>query len=557
MGRQFSKPCNRYKIAKKTPKLKNQMNQKECPSYPVKGLISGDPIPTAPVSGCGELSATETSISQVGVPGLTNRRTTGAADGRGGKPNPLIRKDSGPTSKPIGGGSAKGGLVHHGSSKPSTSKAAKVLIGSTPVKNPASGATQGKMSKPLRPVVSQVPVVRSEQTEITPCSQSVPPPAQSAKNANPRHKNPSRKAFLNRRSAYRTVDRLGIKPVEELSEQEKSSLQWARALIEEYQRSRPQPSAGLDQVKPVTKAAPKRQRSEEEQQQSRTKRPKHKPTRLFNMPFNEVVKNRLILAVVDRSVGDGAISHSNWEMVKVKLLEVFWKVVESDPGPPPQCDDAGWLHGHIKLIACADERSANLYKRSVASLGEIWHGARLEAVPPSEVPRRPRSTAKIPAAPSDPMEILRLLQYSNPQLPTHDWKVVKVSEPEGHSRRAIIVLNEQSLAPLRERKGKVYYGFGTIFLSIYRGDDKTDRPPCDGLSRAPQETDGMSCDEAANSSDSESSLSVCGLVGEFFEQMDEAVDEDALLGSDPEDADITIKNNRQDDEGDADKPSPL
>lgn len=450
-------------------------------------------------------------------------------------------KSSGsPAAQPKGGCLATTGKVL-GSSKPSTSKAVyKVQIGNVPVKTPASGATKPILKKQDCLVASHVPpLAQKGHMEIAPGPSGVPPPASSGSNSRPRYRTPSQRAFTARRSALRTIDRLGNKPVDELTEKEKSSLEWARAQLVELKR--PLPPATTGQAQPSVTAAPKRQRSEEETQKSRSKRPK--PARLNNRPYNEIVKDSLVRAVIDRSAEDGAISHEKWGIVQIKLMEVYWKVLEGDPGPPPQCDDAGWFQGHIKLIACADERSACLYKKAITSLGEVWQGSRLDVVSLNEIPRRPRSTARLPAVPCDPMEILKILQNSNPQLPTSDWKVVKVAESAGNSIRAIVVLNEQSLAPIRERRGKIYYGFGTINLRVYRGDDKGGVLPIGGKPGAPVEKDVMSCEEAAGSSAAEDTHSVSELVGEFFEQMDEAVDEDALLDSDPEDVDVTIIHN--------------
>ena len=132
--------------------------------------------------------------------------------------------------------------------------------------------------------------------------------------------------------------------------------------------------------------------------------------------------------------------------------------------------------------------------------------------------------------------ILEILQFSNPKLPTQDWKVVKVTEAVEGSRKATVVINTDSLSPLRETQGKVFYGFGTIFLRVYKGDDK-EKPP------APVSMDQMSMDdEAACSSASEDAQSVTGFVGDFFGKMEVADDEDVLLESDddPEDANVTV-----------------
>ncbi|KAI8122501.1 hypothetical protein CVS40_6747 [Lucilia cuprina] len=50
--------------------------------------------------------------------------------------------------------------------------------------------------------------------------------------------------------------------------------------------------------------------------------------------------------------------------------------------------------------------------------------------------------------------------------------VVKVSAPMGNVRKATVVLNKETLVPMRECGGKVYYGFDSISLRICRSDAK-------------------------------------------------------------------------------------
>ncbi|XP_037819692.1 uncharacterized protein LOC119609080 isoform X2 [Lucilia sericata] len=224
------------------------------------------------------------------------------------------------------------------------------------------------------------------------------------------------------------------------------------------------------------------------------------------------------------------MSPSRWDIVRKKLMGVFWEVLKQNPGPPPQCEDGGWFHNRVKLMACSNERSALLLKQAVSLIKDPWEGAKLEVVSVDEIPRRPRSTAIIPAEPHKKAAILELLQVGNPDLPTQDWKVVRVSQPVGSSRRIVVILNQESLAPLREKQGKVYYGFESIFLRVYRGDDKElleqDDPDPD------QSAADMSCDET--------DLSLSQSTSKLVKEGEESVDEDDLLASDKEDANVTV-----------------
>jgi len=272
-----------------------------------------------------------------------------------------------------------------------------------------------------------------------------------------------KKTYRDRRAAYRIMDKWGEIPTSELSDSRKESVAWARAIIaqkEEALRLRKEGEGKRPRPKEDAESSAKRARQGPS--------PKQKPLR----SFSEVVKDNLVWAIIDRGNPDGAISPGNWKQVEIALLKVYKEVMQESPGPAPKCRDAGWYHGQVKLVACLDSRSADLYKMAISRVGEVWPGARLEAVSRDLIPSRPRSRAWVPAEPSDPKEILEMLQLSNPSLPTEDWKVVKVGEAKGSSREIVVVLNEESASLIKEVDGEVSYGFGSICLRIYRQDSK-------------------------------------------------------------------------------------
>lgn len=493
--------------------------------YPVEGfIISGDPAAAVPVSGCSKSHATEATTSRIRAQDSASRNTS---------------KNASHATKPLGGG--KPSLVQSGSSKPSTSKAHQVRTDTKSVKIPPSGAIKPAQTKSTALKDSLPEIMQGEHTKNDSTLPEASPSASTVTTKqNPRHKNPSKRAFTTRRSAYKITQRLGAKPVEELTEQEKNSLQWAKTHLESLE-SVASTTADNEPSRALSKVAPKRQRSGEDTLPG-TKRSKNAPTRHQNRSYKEVAKDNLMWAIIDRNSSDGTISSRNWRKVVNALSGEFMKFLRANPGPPPQCTDVGWYQGHIKLIACADERSAQLYKAVIESLGEVWPGVKLEAIDLADVPQRPRSVATIPAVPSDPKEILEILQVSNPHLPTGDWKVVRVTEPKEDLRKATIIINSDSLPLLREAQGKVYYGFGNIFLRVYKGDDK-EKP------LAQPDEGQMSLEDAesvAYSSANEDTQSTTGCVGEFFGRMEVTEDEDALLeddDDDPENADVTVVHN--------------
>ncbi|KAL7723852.1 hypothetical protein ACLKA6_008705 [Drosophila palustris] len=88
--------------------------------------------------------------------------------------------------------------------------------------------------------------------------------------------------------------------------------------------------------------------------------------------------------------------------------------------------------------------AAELYKAAVASVGEVYPGAKLEAVNWDEVP----------------------VQSS----PTHDWRVAKIEETPGPTYQAVIILKKESLAPIDAAGGELNFGFSSVFIRVYKSD---------------------------------------------------------------------------------------
>jgi len=134
-------------------------------------------------------------------------------------------------------------------------------------------------------------------------------------------------------------------------------------------------------------------------------------------------------------------------------------VLDKNPGPPPDCTDAGWYQGNVKLIAYEDERSAALFKAAINKVGEVYPGAQLAVCEAADIPSRPRAGVWLPSEPSE--AILSLLTRFNPQLPTDGWKVVKVERTECVTMNVVILLNQACLEPLAAQQHRVNYGFDT------------------------------------------------------------------------------------------------
>ncbi|KAM8702706.1 hypothetical protein ACLKA7_000836 [Drosophila subpalustris] len=296
-------------------------------------------------------------------------------------------------------------------------------------------------------------------------------------------------------------------------------VEWAKTVLPDFDMQSPR---ALDQTK--------RQRSQE------APGPSAKKSRVQQgRSFAQIAKERVLVGVLDQ--GNAAIPRNQWKWVETALATACFELLEQEPGPPPVCKDVGWFQGNVKVIACDDERSAELYKTAVSNIGEVYPGAKLVAVNWKDVPVRPRARLWIPSSIKEPERLLKMLQRCNPSLPTHDWKVAKIEEMPGPTNQAVMILNKESLAPIDAAGGELNFGFSSVHIRVYKsdatqGDHLSEKPSEEEIAdlEAPErpELDGYTSDASTITRD----LSALCKMGEMELTSD--------VASDDEDANTTV-----------------
>ncbi|KAL7724842.1 hypothetical protein ACLKA6_012828 [Drosophila palustris] len=276
-------------------------------------------------------------------------------------------------------------------------------------------------------------------------------------------------SFTEKRSAGHVLQRHYAHAGSNLSADWLKKVEWAKQVLPDYAEQSPR-----------AQAQAKRQRSQEAPGPS-AKKSRVQPGR----SFAQIAKERILIGVLDQGNADGRIPRNQWKWVETALATRCFEMLDSEPGPPPICKDVGWYQGNVKVIACDDERSAELYKAAVSKIGEVYPGAKLVAIDWKDVPVRPRARLWIPSSMKEPDKLLLMLQRCNPSLPTHDWKVAKIEEMPGPTSQAVIILNKESLAPIDAAGGELNFGFSSVFIRVY----KSDATPANGLSDKPAEED--------------------------------------------------------------------
>ncbi|KAL7725011.1 hypothetical protein ACLKA6_001447 [Drosophila palustris] len=328
-------------------------------------------------------------------------------------------------------------------------------------------------------------------------------------------------SFTERRSAGDILQRNHSNAGPNLSADWLRKVEWARNVIPDWKPS----SKALAQAK--------RQRSQDTPAPS-AKKSWVQPGR----SFAQIARERILIGVLDRGNLEGGIPRNQWRWVESALATHCFNLLEKEPGLPPICKDVGWFQGNVKVIACEDNRSAELYKAAVASVGEVYPGAKLEAVNWEDVPARPRARMWFPSTIKEPEQLLKMLQRCNPRLPTHDWRVAKIEETPGPTHQAVINLNKESLAPIDAAGGELNFGFSSVFIRVYKSDAAIGGAPSDkpveediiAELKAPErpEMDGYNSDASSLTRD----------LSKLWQAGDLEVTSD--LASEDEDANVTV-----------------
>ncbi|KAM8718576.1 hypothetical protein ACLKA7_001306 [Drosophila subpalustris] len=308
-------------------------------------------------------------------------------------------------------------------------------------------------------------------------------------------------SFTERRSAGDILQRNHNCAVPNQSAEWLRKVDWARSVIPDW--------------KPSSKAQAqaKRQRSQE------TPAPNAKKSRVQQgRSFAQIAKERILIGVLDRGNLEGGIPRSQWRWVESALAIHCFNLLEREPGPPPICKD--------------------LYKAAVDSVGEVYPGAKLEAVNWDEVPVRPRARMWIPSTFKEPEQLLKMLQRCNPRLPTQDWRVAKIEETPGPTHQAVIILNKESLAPIDAAGGELNFGFSSVFIRVYKSDAAVGGAP----SGKPAEEDITAELEAPERPEMDGYTSDASSLTRDLRKLWQAGDLEVTsdLASEDEDADITV-----------------
>ncbi|XP_065362003.1 BEACH domain-containing protein lvsA-like [Calliphora vicina] len=239
----------------------------------------------------------------------------------------------------------------------------------------------------------------------------------------------------------------------------------------------------LDSVPSTSKAAAeetersKRNRSQTEGEKSPKRRkvvekkstpgPTSTTTTSARRPFNEVVKDHLLMALATEK--DGTINPvvTEWGAIESKLTELVMEhVFANRTGTAPRFD-SGEIHRGYRVIKCMDEFSKDFLSKCIAKISGAWEGLSLKLIPAQEIPMRPRARIWLPKMATDAHKLVECLKLQNPDIHMDDWSIIRTEQGDGHTC-LILAITESGSVELEKAGFKLFFGVRDAKVKVFR-----------------------------------------------------------------------------------------
>lgn len=205
------------------------------------------------------------------------------------------------------------------------------------------------------------------------------------------------------------------------------------------------------------------------------------PVSTTRRPFNEVVKDHLLVALANVSGGSPLPVVKEWSAIESKLSELVVKhLLGNKEGVVPRFD-SGEIHRGFRLIRCLDVFSKEFLGNCIATISDAWEGLTLKLIPASEIPFRPRARIWLPKMELDGHKLLEGLRLQNQNVPMDDWSVIRVEEPKNNSMSLVLAISEQGVVALEKLDNKLFFGIREAKVKVFRPNGSNDVDEADQL----------------------------------------------------------------------------
>ncbi|XP_073821101.1 uncharacterized protein [Musca autumnalis] len=188
-----------------------------------------------------------------------------------------------------------------------------------------------------------------------------------------------------------------------------------------------------------------------------------------NDPFNEVVKDNMLVAIANEKEGKlSPITTAEWGTVETKLSELVMEHVLANEDSPVPHFDSSEVHRGYRVIKCMDDYSKEFLEKSIAKLSNAWDDISLKLIPAQEIPMRPRARVWLPKIECDGPKLLKCLAKMNKDVPMDEWSVIATEPPNNNSMSLVLSITEAGVEALERLGNKLFFGIREAKVKILR-----------------------------------------------------------------------------------------
>lgn len=188
----------------------------------------------------------------------------------------------------------------------------------------------------------------------------------------------------------------------------------------------------------------------------------------------DVVKNLLLVCIIDNNHPEGFISDGNWFTLKDRIGKAILSQCRQKPNlPAPRFNPSGWNKG-FRITECKDQWSLDFLRAQVACLDGLWEGARLDVVHKDDIPSKPRARVRIIEGGYTKDDVQTMLRLQNPEIAKDDIVVSRCFEHQNMTgQQFTLELGTTALSAIEMGNGSLNFGMGVVTVNIL---DKGEKP---------------------------------------------------------------------------------
>ena len=183
-------------------------------------------------------------------------------------------------------------------------------------------------------------------------------------------------------------------------------------------------------------------------------------------------KSNIQLVVIDELAPKKTLSAEKWKLLENKLTMLIMDyVMDVEEGKPlPGLCSSGLIRGY-RVMKCDNEFSVNFLKKSIDKINIEWKEIKLDLISVERISNGPRARIWLPQLTVESGTLLKCLQRLNTNIPMHNWSIIKNEELEGCSQPCLVLINEESLQPLKECEYRLRFGVRYARVKVLEGND--------------------------------------------------------------------------------------